>query len=123
MCYHNRGVARIMPIIFQQGDNFWIEIVEMPLLTIPDAAGRVSSTIVTLEKSGRVVGSMIYQMGGLDNDNTQAIGQFDVRSELAAQLDYGLSITGVQWRITKQAGTAGNTLQSAFVILFMRKNA
>lgn len=108
-------------IIFQLGENFWIESIDLPQITIPDAAGRESSVLLPLERPGICVGQSLSQRGGPDNDNTQAIGQFDLRKQDASQISYGDFVSAVLWRVTKQAGTAGNSNQTATCMLFMRK--
>jgi len=110
-----------MTIIFQMGDNFWIEALELPLIILTDPAGRISSAVINLTRAGTYVGGCIFQRGGPDNDNSQAVGGFDLRDEGGGSILIGDVITGVLWRVNKSIGTDGNTNANAQCILFMRK--
>jgi len=111
-----------MTIIFQFGGNFWIEFVQLPTIVLVDAAGHQASTDVTLERPGIFVGGSIFQRGGADNDNTQAIGSFSLREGGDTALIFGDNIVSVNWAIDKEAGTAGNTNANANALVFMRKS-
>jgi len=110
-----------MVIIFNDGGNFWIDFITLPSIVMADAAGRYTSTDVTITKAGVFVGGAIYQSGGGDNDNTQSIGAFNLRAAGGDPLAFGDFITQISWRVDKQAGTAGNTNANARLMLFMKK--
>ncbi len=110
-----------MTIIFNAGGNFWIEHIDLPTIVLTDPAGRLSSTIVNLEKPGEILTSMICQKGGPDTDNSQAVGSFDLRTEAASAMNPGTFITGCLWRVNKLIGTAGDTNANAYAMVFLRK--
>jgi len=109
-----------MTIIFEMGNEFWIEVVNLPIITVMDAAGRYNSAGVNLERSGRFIGGAILNTGGTSNDNTQAIGIQDLRASPNNVLTVGLLINAVLWRVYKEIGTAGDTTVNGIAILFMR---
>lgn len=110
-----------MTIIFEHGGIFWIEHLTLANISILDAADRIISTAVNLERPGRYIGGVLTPISAPDNDNSQAIGHVDMRSEAATTLIYGTRISGITWRIDKQAGTAGATIIGAHAIIFLRK--
>jgi len=110
-----------MPIIFQLGENFWIEQHDIAI-TIDDAAGIATSAIVNLDRPGTHLHSSAIVIGGADNDNSQAIGYVRMLAQ-SGNMAYGLSITGFRIRVGKVAGTAGSTAITYSVITFMRKDS
>jgi len=109
-----------MPIIFELGDEFWIEHVTLATITMADAAGRITSTNTVLERPGTYLGAAFVSIGGGDVGNTQAIGWYDLRDQGGTALTFGENLTGLVWRITKQAATGAGTV-TASVLVFMRK--
>jgi len=108
-----------MTIIFQKGNEFWIESIELSL-SVPDVLGRTDSAVVNLERSGFFLGVAEGRVQAGNNDNTQAIGWTDIRDQGGAKLDIGDRVTGILMRVTKQAGTAGPTLITSNVLIFLR---
>ena len=62
-----------MTIIFQRGDLFWIEYLQVTVI-IEDAAGRFSSSNQNLTKDGVFLGGSVIARALVNNDNSQAIG-------------------------------------------------
>jgi len=108
-----------MVIIFQKGDEFWIEIGSVAL-SIPDAAGNAQSSIVNLERSGNYIGGTVIASTSSDNDNTQAIGLVELRGSPTGTLSFGVFTSGVRVRINKQIGTAGASNVTFHFLIFMR---
>jgi len=108
-----------MVIIFQKGNEFWIEQVIVSV-TIPDAAGRTTGGNTTLQRAGIFVGGAIAGQSGTDNDNSQAIGNVELRGTPTGTLTLGVFVSGVGARVAKQLGTAGNTVMSYNAIVMLR---
>jgi len=55
-----------------------------------------------------------------DNDNSEAVGSIELRTESGFEISFGEHINQVNLRINKVVGTAGNTTQTYNVMVFMR---
>jgi len=111
-----------MTIIFETGNEFWIEQLE-DTVTIPNGAGLTDSGVLNLERSGRCLGFSVTVITAASNDNSQAIGSILLLDQGSGSITYGELITGVVTRIQKLAGTAGNTVVTVKIMLFMRGRA
>jgi len=109
-----------LTVIFTNGD-FWIESVVVTV-TLEDAAGRYTG-VTALTKHGRFVGGSVGGDDSTNNDNTQAVAGVPEIKASGGGLDinYGDPITQIALRVTKQAGTAGNTIVDYFVLVYLRK--
>jgi len=108
-----------MVIIFQKGNEFWIEFLSVAL-SIPDAAGNSQSSIVNLERSGNYIGGSVIATTSTDNDNTQAIGLVELRGSPTGTLSFGVFASGVRVRINKALGTAGASNVTFHFVVCMR---
>jgi len=111
-----------MTIIFETGNEFWIEQLE-DTVTIEDAAGLYNSGILNLERSGRCLGFSVTVITAANNDNTQAIGSILLLDQGSGSITFGELLTGIVTRIQKQIGTAGNIVVTVKIMLFMRGRA
>lgn len=109
-----------MTIIFQFGQEFWIEYVEA-VCTIQDAAGFYTSGAMNLEREGSYVGGIAGCRGFIDNDNSQAVGGWDLRDASGNTLTFEEVINHAHVRVHKQAGTAGNTNLTMTAIIFLKR--
>jgi len=107
-----------LTIIFN-GPEFWIEQLQMTF-TIPDAAGETTSGSVALQKSGTLLGVAATFVNGDNNDNTQAIGNFDVRTNAGLPAVIGNHAISLNVRVHKELGTAGATSVTILVLAFVR---
>jgi len=108
-----------MVIVFEQGARFWIEQHSVSL-TIPDAAGRTDSAVINVDRPGNCVGHTVTAGIAASNDNSQAIALLSLLDPGSGSIANGEFITGVIARITKAAGTAGNTVVVLNITLLMR---
>jgi len=108
-----------MTIIFSQGDEFWIEQLNL-VVQLQDAAGEYSSAVLNLEKPGSCIGYTITPTNPADNDNTQAVGIVHLTSQVGGSIASGQPISGVTANVIKAIGTAGNTNVSINVTVLMR---
>jgi len=108
-----------MTIIFEYGDEFWIERMESTV-TLEDAAGRYASGIATLERAGDFLSGFAIARSLANNDNAQAVGGMEMRNQGFTNMTFGQAITGVTIRVMKQIGTAGNTAMPIIITVFMR---
>jgi len=90
-------------------------------LTITDAAGLNFSGVTNVDLGGNVVAAMISPLEIPNNDNTQAIGCFEIRDQTGGVISYGEAITGFQVRLVKQIGTAGATITIWQILIWIRK--
>jgi len=110
-----------MAIIFQVGEEFWIES-HFVFIIVPDAAGATSSGAINLDRPGDFLGGVAIANNSATNDNAQAVGAVMLTDATPSALTFGESLTQFQVRITKLAGTAGNTQINIMVTLFLRKS-
>lgn len=108
-----------MTIIFNEGDRFWIEQHTVNV-TLTDAAGFVDSALTAMHKSGTIVGYNLTPGLPVNNDNSQAVALISLLDQGSGTIVPGESITGFIVRITKQIGTAGNTVIAINVMLLVR---
>jgi len=108
-----------MTIIFEKGNEFWIEFLSVAL-SIPDAAGNVQSAVADLERSGNYVGGGVIAVTSTDNDNTQAIGLTELRGFPTGTISFGTFATGMRVRINKTIGTAGASNVTYHFMVCMR---
>lgn len=108
-----------MTIIFELGARFWLETLDVTV-TLTDPAGRITSSQATLERPGAFVGAMCVVVSAGDNDNVQAVGSFDVRGAGSSLLAVGTQVTAMTVRVSKQIGTAGNTVQIYRITVLVR---
>jgi len=108
-----------MTIIFEMGDEFWIEQLNL-VVQLQDAAGEYSSGVLSLTKPANCVGYTITPTNPTDNDNTQAVGIVHLTQQAGGSIASGQPITGVIANIIKEAGTDGNTNVSINVSLLLR---
>jgi len=108
-----------MTIVYNVGDEFWIEQLNL-VVQLQDAAGEYSSSVLSLVKPGNCIGYTITPTNPADNDNTQAVGIVHLTSQTGGSIASGAFITGVTANITKAIGTAGNTNVSINVSVLMR---
>jgi len=107
------------PIIFEKGDTFWIEFVDLPV-SLTDAAGIKNGTVVNLEKPGIFLGATIVSRTNINDDNTQGVGNVGLSNGANTALTLGLFITDVRVRVTKIIGTDGASAANYTCLLFMR---
>jgi len=106
-----------MVIIFQTGEEFWIESIIVPRTTILAAASLTTDS--TLERAGVFLGSS----GTLDGNEAVTVTPdvaLTVKRTTGGQLTIGLNITAVRSQI--QNNDAGSVLMGAKILVFMRKN-
>jgi len=108
-----------MPIIFEEGDRFWIEQ-HTVTVALEDAAGRYDAADTNLIKKGSVVGYTATCQQMVDNDNAEAVGMWEIRDESGSNLVYGERTTQFRLRVIKAAGTAGTTNQTWQILLFIK---
>jgi len=108
-----------MTIIDTDTDR-WIEYHEIAL-TLPDAAGEVNSLSTVLNKNGRFRGCAIVARSGAPNDNTEAVGLITILNQTGAIIDLNTQITGIRINVKKQLGTAGATVITFHVLVFLSK--
>jgi len=108
-----------MPIIYEDGDRFWIEQYTINV-TLLDAAGRYDAADENMIKIGAVVGMVATCQQMINNDNAQAVGSWEIRDESGNSLPYGERATQFRFRVVKQVGTAGSTVQTWQILLFKR---
>lgn len=101
------------------GNRFWIEAL-FASLTIPDAAGVTTSAVFPLTKSGEFLGGSVSANNSATNDNVQAVGDIKLTDPTPSALAYGEFLDSITFRVTKLAGTAGATVYSVIILLFMR---
>jgi len=106
-----------MPIIFQNGNNFWIEY-HVVAVTLSDAAGRYDSALINLVRAGRFIGGSIVSSFLTDDDNAEAIGTTELRE--ANALDFGELTSNFRVRVNKAIGTAGDVTEFFHVMIFLR---
>ena len=99
--------------------NWHIEMLEF-IVTIADAAGRYFSGVNNLERPGSFMGGSVVTTAMGNNDNSEAVGSTELRNQVSGALGFGDQVTGVVVRVNKQAGTAGNTVQSFIVMVYIR---
>jgi len=109
-----------MPVIFEQGNRFWIERLS-PNVVIADTAGDYDSALVPLTKAGDALAVMVTARNpdGVQNAN-QAVGMVTPLTEASAVLGFGTFITGIILRLNKQASTSGAQTLRFTVVVFMR---
>jgi len=111
-----------MTIIFELGDQFWIESHETTV-ALTDSAGLKQGSDTAVDRAGTCLGYSITPTVAPSNDNQQAVGAFFcVFNDASANLTIGLHIFNFRFRVLKQAGTAGSTNMTANLLLFMRKS-
>jgi len=109
-----------MTIIYENGNEFWIEYFQVSI-TIGDAAGTTTSSASFLERDGAFLGCAMIGRNHSNNDNTQAVSAMEIKSSGGGtNINFGDEITQINLRITKAAGTAGNTTMTFHVLVFMR---
>jgi len=108
-----------MAVIEYGSGGFWVESLT-DSVTIVDAAGVQTSSTRTIEKPGIVLGYSICPVAPANNDNVQAIGSITVLEQSGGGIGLGEFITGIRTQIIKQIGTAGNTVITVEIVLFMR---
>jgi len=113
-----------MTIIFEMGDQFWIESFDVNV-TIEDAAGSYNNSAgnIPFERAGTYLGAAIVLGSLVNNDNTQAIGAVEINNIGFINLAIGNQMTGIRLVVTKTAGTAGSTVMTYSVIVFLRRPA
>jgi len=109
-----------MVIIFEHGDEFWIEHLNIDI-SLGDPAGRYVSSAAALERSGVYVGSAIITQLLTNNDNTQAMGGMPEVRAGGAPAAYGTFTDTIIIRQTKQIGTAGATIVNYQALIFLKK--
>jgi len=109
-----------MTIIFEMGKEFWVESFKA-VVTLEDAAGRYASATFTPERIGVYLGSAV-SCANLQNtnDNSQAVGNIELRGAAGAELSIGSELRIFSIRVDKQAGTAGNTNNTYNALVFFR---
>jgi len=108
-----------MVIIFQRGNEFWIEYIACTL-ALTDAAGQVTGTAVDLEREGFFIGGSMSCYTAAVNDNCQAMGELEIRGLPNGTLSFGTRVAQIRARCQKQAGTDGNVTVSLAGMVFMR---
>jgi len=111
-----------LTIIFENGDEFWIEQIR-PTVDLEDAAGRYNSDAFALERTGNVLSFSCVGQAVQNNNNSEAVGSVEVRDASGANISYGERLSQIRVRVNKQIGTAGTTTQTYQVTLFMRKGS
>jgi len=107
-----------MTIIFQQGNQFWIESHNVTVI-LADAAGNDDSNTQIVDRGGHLMGWTITGRFVPNNDNSQATASFAIR-DTGGSINIGDEIISFFVRMQKQIGTAGNTNFDLNVMLFMR---
>lgn len=107
-----------MPIILDFGT--WHVEQHSLSTTLTDAAGFIDSNTVTVIRSGAIVGFAVGPQFGAANDNVQAIGFTHMLTNGGGAFVYGQRLVDIVLRTNKQAGTAGNTVVTHQVLLFIR---
>jgi len=108
-----------MTIVYNEGNEFWIEQLNI-IVQIPDAAGETNSSGINLVKPGNCVGFTAMTTNPPNNDNSQAVSIISLETAGGAAISSGLFITSVRAVVTKQIGTAGLTNISINITLLMR---
>jgi len=106
--------------IFELGDTFWIEFLQVSV-TLMDAAGSYQSGVMNLSKSGNFLACSVGVLHALNDDNTQAIGIEEVRQSGGGQIAINDFVSAIRVRTKKAIGTAGNNTVIYSVMLFMRR--
>jgi len=108
-----------LTVIFQNGEEFWIERLNFNMV-ISDAAGIYNSGGQAIKEGFYLIGSVSAQSLP-NNDNTQATSIMQLRGQNPARnLELGDRINQIEVRIVKQAGTAGDSNVNVQVCLMMR---
>jgi len=107
-----------MVIIWQQGDTFWIEYLNLSA-SLPDAAGQVAGTLQSLTRAGIFLGGAVVGSSMADNDNTQGISQVELRG--TGSLTLGVVADQVRVRVNKILGTAGATSVFYHCLIFLKR--
>lgn len=101
----------------------WIES-HFVTISIPDAAGSFETGVIPVSKAGNVMAAYVTMVDGVSNDNIQTLGVVGIirgTPTPVVDLSLGLPLTGFILKGSKTLGTAGVTVQSFNVVLFMKK--
>lgn len=110
-----------MTIVFEFGDEFWIEHIRLGGTGLPNGATRTDTTAVQLERAGRFVGASVYLTFITNNTNADALGAIQLREGSAGGvLNYGARIESVLFRFQKEAG-AGDGSITFEALIFLKK--
>lgn len=107
-----------MVIVWSMGDQFWIDIIQVTV-TLSDAAGTYSGALVPVVKVGEYIGGTITAKSTAQNDNVEAVGLVELRD--SGTIAFGSEVLSVRVRVNKTAGTAGDTVVTFEVMLFMHR--
>jgi len=109
-----------MTVIFEHGDEFWIEYLRIGGTALPNAAGRTTTASVLLERSGHYVGGYVNKTFIENNSNAQGYGTEHIRNNLGGTIAQGDLINGIQIRFDKIIGTGTGTITFE-IIVFLKK--
>jgi len=106
-------------VVAYGNDGSWMEAL-VDSVTIPDAAGVTTSSARNITRPGICIGYAITILSSATNDNKQAIGTVTVLEQGGSAIQIGEFVSGIRTQIEKQAGTAGATIVSVQINLWLR---
>jgi len=87
------------------------------VLTIPDAAGRVESSTINVQRPGNLLSYTISLLGISDTVNAQVMANVEAKNQSGTSLAVGVFFTGIRIRANKQAGTGVTTLTTVTTLI------
>jgi len=112
-----------MTVIFQKGNEFWIEHIPVTI-SLVDAAGLITGVAVPLQKPGFFLGGSIVWTSVASNDNAAAVGAVEIRGLPTGSLStLGTFVEQVRARIQKTLGTDGAATLNGICMVYLRGRA
>jgi len=109
-----------MTVVYEFGDEFWIEHLRIGGTALPDAAGRTTTASINLERSGHFVGASVYKTFIENNSNAQQFGTEHLRHGGGAVLSQGELVNSLEIRFDKGIGTGTGTVTYEITV-FLKK--